>query len=106
MTTPEGIVEDYFVKRVRETGGMVRKLKWIGFNGAPDRMVWWPKKRNYPADIWFVELKAPGKKPTTQQRDEHKKMKSTGLRVLVIDTKDKVDGFVDTALSAMGRLCL
>lgn len=104
MATPEGIIENYFVKRVRETGGKVRKLKWIGNNGAPDRMVWWPPKHYaLAADLFFIELKAPGEKPKKQQAEEHKKMKASGLRVLVIDTKDKVDAFVELPLFYMGR---
>lgn len=107
MTTPEGIVEDYFVKRVRETGGMVRKLKWIGFNGAPDRIVWWPPQHHaLTADIFFVELKAPGEKPNKQQTEEHKKMKENGLRVLVIDTKEKVDEFVNAPMFYRGHVFL
>ena len=105
MSTPEGIVEEYFVKRVRETGGKVRKLKWIGRNGAPDRMVWWPVKRG-SADVYFVELKAPGEKPTAQQKEEHKNMKDSGLRVLVVDSKTMVDSFIDVARMSTARLCL
>lgn len=106
MTTPEGIVENYFVDRVRETGGMVRKLKWIGFNGAPDRMAWWPLKKGTTAGIFFVELKAPGKKPTAQQKDEHDKLRASGLKVVVISNKASVDNFIDNAHMSMGRLCL
>lgn len=98
MTTPEGEIEAYLVKRVRETGGKVRKLKWIGRNGAPDRMVWWPTKGDWPAHtklrLVFVELKAPGKKPTKQQKDEHKTLRDDGFEVMVIDSIKAVDDFV------------
>lgn len=93
MTTPEGKIEDYLVKRVRETGGKVRKLKWIGRNGAPDRMVWWPIKGDQP-DMVFVELKAPRKKPTKQQKDEHKILRDDGFEVVVIDSIKAVDYLV------------
>ena len=72
--TPEGKIEKYFIKRVKETGGEQRKLKWIGRNGAPDRLAWWPPKLSVecrssenviPGDIVpvfaFVELKRPKK---------------------------------------------
>lgn len=93
MATPEGIIEAYFVKRVRETGGKVRKLKWIGRNGAPDRMVWWPVKGDQP-DVVFVELKAHGKAPTPQQEKEHKILKKDGFNVFVIDSMKAVDAFL------------
>ena len=102
--TPENKVEKHLVDRVKATGGKIRKLKWIGRNGAPDRMVWWPKKRG-SADIFFVELKAPGKKPTEQQLKEHKKMRADGLHVIVLDGTDGVDAFVDGHLLGE-RLCL
>jgi len=94
MATPEGIIEDYFVKRVRETGGKVRKLKWIGKNGAPDRMVWWPTIGPGLGRVCFVELKAPGKKPTAEQKEEHKKMKDDGLLVFVFNSTSQIDEFV------------
>lgn len=106
MTTPEGIVEAYLVKRVRETGGRVRKLKWIGRNNAPDRLVWWPTGKSRLADVYFVELKAPSKKPTPAQKEEHNEMRDSGLRVLVIDTEAKVDAFIEQVPMATGRFCL
>jgi len=35
----ESDIEAHLVKRVKELGGEVRKVKWIGRNGAPDRLV-------------------------------------------------------------------
>lgn len=93
MTTPEGKIEAYLVKRVRETGGKVRKLKWIGYNGAPDRMIWWPLKNRFPV-VYFVEVKAPGEKPTAQQMQEHKKLHKDGFPVFVIDKESKVEALL------------
>lgn len=92
MTTPEGKIEDYLVKRVRETGGFTRKLKWIGHNGAPDRMVWWntPEQQR----VYFIELKAPGEAATSQQKSEHRKMRESGLSVFVFDSKKHIDDLV------------
>lgn len=95
MTTPEGKIEKYLVDRVRETGGKVRKLKWIGKNGAPDRMVWWPTSNALlRSAVFFVEVKAPGEKPTKQQSKEHKTMMDDGLNVWVLDSEKKVELFV------------
>lgn len=87
--TPEGKIEAYLKKRVLETGGHIRKLKWIGQRGAPDRMVWWPGP-----DVVFVEVKAPGKKATKQQEREHVRLRQDGFEVAVVDSKERVDWLV------------
>ena len=87
--TPEGKIEKYFKKRVEETGGRTRKLKWIEHNGAPDRIAWWPCTGPI-----FVELKKPGKEPTKRQKEEHRLMREDGLVVYVLDSKMKIDSFV------------
>ena len=88
--TPEGKIEAYLRKRVLETGGRIRKLSWIGRRGAPDRLIWWPGPL-----LTFVELKAPGKKPTKQQAREHARLREDGFDVLVVDSMEAVDRFVD-----------
>lgn len=93
--TPESRIEKHLVDRVKATGGKIRKLKWIGRNGAPDRMVWWPIRGSWPSHnklvVIFVELKAPGQKPTKVQQEEHRKMKADGLIVCVADSEETVD---------------
>ncbi|MGI9153592.1 MAG: VRR-NUC domain-containing protein [Rubrivivax sp.] len=86
-------IEAHLVKRVREVGGEVRKVQWIGRNGAPDRLVMLPPEA-YVDDqhccIW-VELKAPGAKPKPQQLREHERMRAMCQRVVVIDSIDGVE---------------
>ena len=82
-------VETYLVARVREMGGEVRKARWIGRNGAPDRRVMLPDR----APVW-VELKAPGKRPTPQQLREHARMRCLGEVVLVIDSLAGVEAML------------
>lgn len=91
MTPParrilERDIETYLVRRVKALGGEVRKVKWIGRRGAPDRLVMLPR---YGA-IW-IELKAPGKTPEPHQLREHERMRAMGQRIAVIDTLDAVD---------------
>ena len=96
----ESSIEDYLVRRVKELGGEVRKVQWIGRKGAPDRLVMLPPAtqvmtlatRCYPLTIW-VELKAEGLAalfPHTpherQQHREHERMRAMGQRVVVIDS--------------------
>lgn len=78
-------VEAYFKKQVELIGGEVRKVQWVGRRGAPDRVAM------LNGEVWWVELKAPGKKPEKHQLREHERMRAKGMTVLVIDTKEGVD---------------
>lgn len=82
----EQTVEAYLVERARALGGEVRKIKWIGRRGAPDRIVWFADGR----EIW-VELKAPGAKPEPHQLREHERMRRMGRRVEVVDSIERVE---------------
>jgi len=81
----EGDIEQYLVDRAKALGGEVRKVKWIGRHGAPDRLVMSPGKT-----LW-VELKAPGEKPKPHQAREHERMRKMGQRVVVVDSFERVD---------------
>lgn len=97
----ESDVEDYLVERVKALGGEVRKVKWIGRHGAPDRLVMLPPKSvpyiagvveaHYPRPGIWVELKAPGEKPKPHQAREHERMRKMGQRVEVVDSFERVD---------------
>jgi len=82
----ESDIEKYLVKKVKALGGEVRKVKWIGRRGAPDRLVMFP-----PEHTEWVELKAPGKVPEPHQLREHKRMRAMGQTVFVIDSLEGVD---------------
>jgi hypothetical protein len=82
-------VEAYLVARVRALGGEVRKARWIGRSSAPDRRVMLPGR----APTW-VEVKAPGKRPTAHQLREHARMRSLGEVVLVIDSLAGVEAML------------
>jgi hypothetical protein len=83
----ESDIEKHLVKRVKELGGEVRKVQWIGRRGAPDRLVMLPREANC---IW-VELKAPGEKPRPEQAREHDRMRAMGQLVVVIDSIEGVE---------------
>lgn len=107
----ESTVEAYLVRRVKELGGEVRKVKWIGRIGAPDRLVMVPFKttdcpqygavsRGESRTIW-VELKAEGLAATfphtpheRKQHREHERMRAMGQRVVVIDSYEGVDALL------------
>ena len=95
--TPEGKIEAYLKKRVLGDGARIRKLSWPAHRGAPDRMVWWPGEPDgsgLAVNMVFVEVKAPGKKPTKQQEREHKKLRDDGFEVCVVSTREEVDQLI------------
>lgn len=93
----ESVIEDYLVERVKAKGGEVRKVKWIGRRGAPDRLVMLPAKLHEPSGYFFprpaiwIELKAPGEKAKPHQVREHERMRRMGQCVVVIDSIEGVD---------------
>ena len=100
-------IEAYLVQRVKELGGEVRKVKWIGRNGAPDRLIMLPDRkithgcaacrytRHDPRPCVWVELKATGKKAEPHQEREHTRMRVMGQRVEVIDSWEGVDKLLE-----------
>lgn len=83
--TRERDIEAHLVDQVKKAGGEVRKVKWIGRHGAPDRLVMLPGK-----SLW-VELKAPGEKAKPHQAREHERMRGMGQHVEVVDSFERVD---------------
>lgn len=109
-------IEAHLVERVRELGGEIRKVKWVGRRGAPDRVVMLPFRSerlaaalahfSLPSDhlgaqtIW-VEVKNPETIKTfpangheRQQHREHERMRRMGQRVEVIGTIEQVESLL------------
>ncbi len=86
--TRERDVEAYLVKRVTDAGGEVRKLKWIGRAGAPDRAV-------FLHGVTFVELKRPGKTPTHAQQREMARLRARGAVCEWANSFEMVDEIMD-----------
>ena len=82
-------IELYLRDQVKAVGGRAYKFISPGNAGVPDRLVLFPCGR-----IAFVELKAPGKDPTSLQLAQQKKIKSLGFGVFTIDSKFGVDEFI------------
>ena len=85
--SPERKIEAHLVKLARKHGWFCRKVRWIGRNGCPDRLLIDP----FLNRTWWVEVKAPGRKPTKQQLVEHERMRAFGETVCVIDSIAKVE---------------
>lgn len=88
MTILERDVERALVARVESLGGVAEKFTSPAKRSVPDRLV------NLPGGvIIFVELKAPGKKPTRKQHADHKRRRALGCDVRVIDNLEDANAF-------------
>lgn len=79
----ESDLENAFVKHIVRTGGEVRKVRWIGRQGAPDRLVMYPD-----GELVWVELKTTTGKLRPAQEREHERLRAMGQTVHVIRTKE------------------
>jgi len=97
-------IEHYLLIRAKAMGGEIRKVKWLGRTGAPDRVLMVkarPLTRSLDCawcnpvgrSVW-VELKAPGVKPEPHQLREHIRMRAIGQDVRVIDSFAAVEAML------------
>jgi hypothetical protein len=86
----ESKVEAHLVKRVAQTGGVIRKAQWVQRKGCPDRWCGW---KGTQRTAW-VELKGDGGVLSPHQKREIVRLRACGERVEVIDTIEDVDRFV------------
>lgn len=84
----EAKVEKYLKQKTEQLGALCLKCTSPGTNGMPDRIVLWKSK------IWFIELKAPGKKPRKLQEYIHEEIRSQGFQVRVMDCLEDVEEFI------------
>ncbi len=82
-------IEKKLREEVNKMQGIAYKFTSPGNSGVPDRLVLLPNGR-----IYFVELKRPGKEPTKLQRMQISRIRALGFDVRVIDTMQKVEGFI------------
>ena len=86
--SPEKAIEKKYRESVKKRGGLALKFVSPGFTGVPDRIALFPGGR-----IEFVELKAPGKKPTPRQLVVHEQFRKLGFTVRVIDGTEPAGDF-------------
>ena len=86
----EKIIEAKLGKAIKDMGGWSIKLLSTFVKGLPDRMCLLPT-----GIIFFVEVKSTGKKPTIAQKIIHKKLRSLGFNVYVIDSLSMLEGLME-----------
>jgi hypothetical protein len=85
----ESDIEDHFVRQCRRRGWKVEKFTSPGRRSVPDRIVSKPG-----GQVFFCELKAPGKDATPLQAEDHEVRRALGFRVYVADTKEACDSVI------------
>lgn len=88
----EDKVEKYLKTQIKKSGGLSLKFTSPSVRGVPDQIVL------YCGQVYFVELKAPGKKPRASQIALHEEFKEHGVNVHTIDTLNGVDQFITNIL--------
>ena len=96
MKIRERDIENYLVRQVDKVGGKAYKFSSPGNRAVPDRICLFPFGK-----VIFVELKAPGKTPTPLQYKIHNYMRELSHTVLVIDSKELVNLFVESVRVAI-----
>lgn len=77
------------ISKLQKIGVSTRKVKWIGRDGAPDRLIL------ANGGIW-VELKAPGEKPRANQKLELEALTKAGMTAYCIDSLEQIDTLINT----------
>lgn len=78
----------YLNKQTSSLNGEVRKVRWEGRRGAPDKLVMLDEISA------FVEVKKPGEELEDHQLREHRRLRHSGLLVYVVDSFDTVDAML------------
>lgn len=80
-------VEKHLVDCAKEIGAEIRKVKWIGRKGAPDR------KLMHPTFGCWIEVKRPGKDLDAHQVREIARMREMGENVKVFSSIEQIDEY-------------
>lgn len=88
-------IEEYLRLGVKKLGGVAFKFTSLGNSGVPDRLIVMPGNR-----IYFVELKRPGRRTSPLQNRQISRLKDLGCRVLVVDSKESAERFLNDIQSS------
>ena len=88
--TPAGKLQEHLKKRVQQTGGQYRKVRWEGRRGCPDCFVYW----EWPKAA-FVEIKADRDVLSALQRREIEHMRHANMPVFIAKTIEDIDEIVE-----------
>lgn len=89
----ENQIEQRLVREVIKIKGMALKFISPGMAGVPDRLILLPGGK-----IFFVELKAPGKKLRPLQLKRKRQLEALGFKVYAIDSYNKIELFLNEVM--------
>jgi len=89
----EAEIEAALCEGVIALGGEVRKVKWQGRRGAPDRAVFWPC-----GVVHWIELKSDTGRVSPSQAIEHAKLRKLGQQIYVLRGLYAVRAYLACAL--------
>ena len=87
-TVRESSIESYFCDKARRAGMLTYKFTSPSNSGVPDRIL------IHEGIVYFIELKAPGKKPRKLQKETVRRMRTHGARVYCISNTLQVNRFL------------
>ena len=85
-------IEAYFVKRVKEIGGVAYKFTSPAHRGVADRVVCLPD-----GQTWFIELKTEGGRLSALQKVFQSEMARMNQKYACLWSKEHVDGWIKDA---------
>ena len=85
----EAEIERHLVNKVEGMGGEAYKLSTPGRRGIPDRLAIFPN-----GEVWFVELKRPGRKPDPIQQATIRRLQDLKQNAVFFDSKQQVDNLL------------
>lgn len=92
----ENKIESYLVSELKKIGVETRKVKFIGYDGAPDRLIL------ALGGIW-CELKATGEKPRKNQEIQMAALTRADMSTIVIDSIETVDSLVNNVRKGLRK---
>jgi len=92
----ESAIEKAVCRTAKNNGWWAIKMNLMGVTGFPDRMF-----LGAGMSMFFVEFKAPGKKPRPMQQFMIKKLTNLGFKVYVIDNIEKGNDIVSKETSLL-----
>ena len=93
----EKVIEKKTCDYAKEKGFLVYKFTSPNRAAVPDRLFVHPS-----GNVFFIEFKAPGKKPTPAQEREHVRLKGHTMVVCVVDSIESGRFVIDMMWGAYG----
>ncbi len=79
MRGPEAKIEDRVCDYAKKSGCATYKFVSPNRRSVPDRIFF------HQGHCWFIEFKAPGKKPTSGQKREIERLRVAGIETFIVD---------------------